>query len=252
LKRFEREAQATALLESMHTIHLYDFGVTQDGVFYYVMEYLEGMSLENLVERFGPVPAERTVHILKQVCVSLEEAHHNGLIHRDIKPSNIYLCKKGLQRDFVKVLDFGLVTSTFEDDNRDKKLTMEGWVAGTPAFIAPEMALDEAKVDQRADIYSLGCVAYWLLCGCLVFDRSTPMKTVLAHVNEQPVPISERSELEVPKELEDLIHTCLAKKPEDRPQSISAIAQKLNIITLPNPWTQERAEKWWNSRMLLD
>jgi serine/threonine-protein kinase len=252
LKRFEREAQATAMLEPMHTIHLYDFGVTKDGVFYYVMEYLEGMSLEDLVERFGPVPAERAVHILKQVCISLAEAHHNGLIHRDIKPGNIYLCKKGLERDFVKVLDFGLVTSTFEDDTRDKKLTMEGWVTGTPAFIAPEMALDEAKVDQRADIYSLGCVAYWLLCGCLVFDRSTPMKTVLAHVNEKPVPISERSELEVPKELEDLVHACLAKKAGDRPQSIAELAEKLKAIPLANSWTQARAEQWWKSRKLLD
>jgi serine/threonine-protein kinase len=129
---------------------------------------------------------------------------------------------------------------------------MEGWVAGTPAFIAPEMALDEAKVDQRADIYSLGCVAYWLVCGCLVFDRSTAMKTVLAHVNEKPVPISERSELEIPKELEDLVHSCLAKKAEDRPQSIRELAEKLKAIPLPNSWTQARAEKWWKSRKLLD
>ena len=252
LKRFEREAQATAMLESMHTIHLYDFGVTKDGVFYYVMEYLEGMSLEDLVERFGPVPAERTVHILEQVCVSLAEAHHNGLIHRDIKPGNIYLCKKGLQRDFVKVLDFGLVTSTFEDETQDKKLTREGWVAGTPAFIAPETALGEGKVDQRADIYSLGCVAYWLLCGCLVFDRSTPMKTVLAHVNEKPVPVSERSELEVPRELEELVHACLAKKAEDRPRSIDDLVDKLKAIPLSNPWTQDRARTWWKSRKLID
>src|SRR5439155_13406932 len=183
LRRFEREAQATAALNSPHTIELYDFGVTAEGTFYYVMEILHGLDLETLVRQFGPVPAERAVHLLLQICDSLADAHHAGLVHRDIKPANIYACKKGLKHDFVKVLDFGLVKSTWaEADDEISNLTQEGAVPGTPGYIAPEVALGDGPVDGRADLYAVGCVAYWLLTGHRVFEGDSPMQVALQHV----------------------------------------------------------------------
>src|SRR6185503_5315720 len=167
LRRFEREARATAALKSPHTVQLYDFGVSDDGTLYYVMELLDGFDVEQLVSRFGPQPPERVAHIVNQVCHSLSDAHRNGLIHRDIKPANIIVTPAGLVPDFAKVLDFGLVKL----DRRpgDARLTADAGFAGTPAFIAPEAVLGERPTDHRVDIYSVGCVAYWMLTGKLVF-----------------------------------------------------------------------------------
>ena len=190
--RFEREAQATAALHSPHTVELYDFGVTREGTFYYVMEILDGLDLESLVRRFGPVPAERAAHLLVQACDSLDDAHFAGLIHRDIKPANLYACRRGRRYDFLKVLDFGLVKSSWADASSDPALSRESAITGTPAYLAPEVVLGERAIDGRVDIYGLGCVAYWLVSGQRVFEGATSMELVLHHVQTAPVPPSQR------------------------------------------------------------
>jgi serine/threonine-protein kinase len=250
LRRFEREARATAGLRSPHTVQLYDFGVTDDGTLYYAMELLEGVDLETLVRRFGPVPAERAVHILRQACRSLAEAHAAGLVHRDIKPANLFIVRAGGERDFIKVLDFGLVKlGETRADPESVKLTLTGAVAGTPAYIAPEMVLGEDHVDARADLYSLGCVGYWLLTGQLVFDADTAMKMMLAHAHTPPRPPSSRTELAIPAALDEAILACLAKDPADRPQTADDLIARLDACAFAAPWTPERAEKWWRAHL---
>jgi serine/threonine-protein kinase len=246
-RRFEREAQATAMLSSPHTIHLYDFGVGEDGAFYYVMELLHGVDLETLVDKYGPVSAERVGHFIDQVCSSLEEAHQSGLVHRDIKPANIYTCRYGMEYDFIKVLDFGIVKSG-EDPAAQTKLTNEGGISGTPGFMAPELVLGN-EVDARADIYAVGCVAYWLLTGKLVFEEDTYIATMLAHANKAPIPPSRRTEIEIPPQLEDLVMWCLEKDPQARPSSAGDIRRKISQDGLADSWTPERAEKWWRLHM---
>ena len=248
IKRFEREAQATSQLQSPHTIQLYDYGVAEDGTFFYVMELLDGLDLETLVDKYGPQPAERVVHVLRQACDSLDEAHHQGLVHRDIKPANLYLCRYARELDFVKVLDFGLVKQgeAAQPAELAPTVTVEGSVAGTPAFIAPELAMGDHAVDGRADLYALGCVAYWLLTGRYVFEAETPMRMLLAHAHEDPEPPSKRTELQVPEALERLVLDCLAKRPDDRPGSARAVAARLDTIARDLPWPAERAEAWWS------
>ena len=185
--RFQREAEATAALHSSHTVSLHDFGVTPEGAFYYVMELLEGLDLETLVRRFGPVPPERAIHLLIQACDSLAEAHAVGLVHRDVKPANIIACHWGLKWDFVKVLDFGLVKAMWTM-GEDDQLTSEGAITGTPAYMAPEAALGGRDLDARVDLYGLGCVAYWLLTGERVFLGRTAVEVLMHHVKTPPVP----------------------------------------------------------------
>lgn len=240
--RFEREAQATARMCSPHTIDLYDFGVAPDGTFYYVMELLDGLDLDSMVRRFGPQPAARVIHILRQAAASLAEAHEQGLFHRDIKPANLYLCRYGRDTDFVKVLDFGLVSTTTPSE--DVSLTAENRVTGTPGYMAPEQVLGNRPVDARADLYALGCVGYWLLTGSLVFEGDTVMATLLQHAKESPEPPSLRTELPVPAELDDAILACLAKSPEDRPASADALALRLSGDWVP-AWTRRDADAWW-------
>lgn len=243
-ERFKREARATAALRSTHTVDLYDFGVTDDGAFYYVMEMLDGLDLATLVGRFGPLPAGRVVHLLRGVCHSLGEAHGQGLIHRDVKPANIFTCRLGPDLDFVKVLDFGLVKSTGEEAGAATALTQEGSVAGTPAFMAPEMALGDGSVDGRADIYALGCVGYWLLTGQPVFAADTPVATLLKHVQEEPIPPSRRTEMDIPEDLDAVILACLAKDPAERPQTAEDLDARLAACSVTT-WTKEQAEEWW-------
>jgi eukaryotic-like serine/threonine-protein kinase len=246
LRRFEREARATAALKSPNTVQLYDFGVTDDGALYYVMELLEGMDLDALVKRFGPVPAGRAVHLLDQICSSLEDAHRNGLVHRDVKPANVVVSRLGQACDFVKVLDFGLVKLDGARQSEDSvRLTAAGAVSGTPGFMAPEVALGEETTDHRVDLYSLGCVAYWLVTGKLVFEGSTAMKVMLAHAHERPPPPSSRVELPIPPALEALILECLEKDPAKRPPSAAAVQARLRAAAVEPPWTAERAERWW-------
>jgi len=240
-QRFEQEARATARLRSPHTVTLHDFGTSDDGSFYYAMELLEGLDVEDLVERFGPQPAARAVHILRGVCDSLAEAHGQGLVHRDIKPSNVFLARLGLHCDFAKVLDFGLVKT---EETGGTRLTMDGTAAGTPAYMAPELATG-APFDRRADLYSLGCVAYFLLTGEPVFDEPTPLAVALAHVQKQPVRPSLRTELSVPLALEEVIMRCLAKNPAERPQSAMELARALEGSAEATGWSREDAERWW-------
>ncbi len=245
LRRFENEAQATAQMCSVHTVEIYDFGVADDGRFYYVMELLEGLNLQELVENHGPQPAERVVHILRQACHSLDEAHASGLVHRDIKPANLLLCRYGRDVDLVKILDFGLVKQAARSED-DVQLTKDGMTVGTPTFMAPEMAMGDSTLDGRVDIYGLGCVAYWLLTGQLVFDAKTPMEAIVKHAKDVPQPPSKRTELEVPPELDDAILACLNKAPEDRPQSAMELDQLLAACTQETPWNKERQRKWWD------
>jgi serine/threonine-protein kinase len=241
--RFRREAEAAANLRSPHTVEVYDFGVTEDETIYIVMELLEGLDLESLVREQGPLPANRVIHVLRQVCDSLEEAHTIGLVHRDIKPANIHLGRVGLRHDFVKVLDFGLVKAVSDTTVDQPLVTVPGQMAlGTPAYMSPEMALGE-KVDGRADIYALGCVAYFLLTGHLVFQAEKSFQMIAKHLQSNPVPPSELA-LHVPLPLERLVLSCLAKDPKDRPQSAGELARALALIDV-NPWSEKEATQWW-------
>jgi serine/threonine-protein kinase len=245
LRRFEREAQATASLSSPHTIQIFDFGTTQDGSFYYVMELLVGRDLESLVREFGPVPAERAVFLLRQVCHSLADAHARGFVHRDIKPANVYLCRMGLDYDFVKVLDFGLVKVKGPARDLDTLVTLDHTTSGTPAYMAPEAILGDVDVDRRADVYALGCVAYYLLTGQLVFEADTPIKMFMQHLQTPPVPPSQRSELPIPAALDGFVMACLEKDPAKRPQSARELFQMACSCDGGGTWTQERAREWW-------
>jgi eukaryotic-like serine/threonine-protein kinase len=243
IAQFRREAEAAAHLRSAHTVDLYDFGVTEDQTLYLVMEFLDGMDLESLVKQHGPMPSPRVIHVLRQVCDSLEEAHARGLVHRDIKPANIHLGRVGCREDFVKVLDFGLV-KTAAVGAAQSLATMEGVIMGTPAYMAPEMALGD-NVDARADLYALGCVAYYLLTGEQVFTGDTALKVISQHLQAVPVPPSERTELPIPATLEHLVLACLAKKPEERLQNARQLAQSLDTID-DMTWGDEEAHRWWS------
>jgi len=218
VRRFEREAQVIARLRSPHTVELFDFGIAADGAFYYVMELLDGLDADTLLRRFGPTSPERAVYLLRQVCHSLSEAESCGLVHRDIKPANIFLCRYGEELDFVKVLDFGIVKSAGQAGDAGPGHTQENAVHGTPAFIAPEQAMGSA-LDGRADIYATGCVAYWLLTGQFVFTADSPMGLLLHHARTAPTPPSARTDLPIPAALDQLVLSCLAKDPAERPQS---------------------------------
>lgn len=243
IARFRREAEAAAQLRSSHTVALYDFGVTDDQTLYLVMEFLDGMDLESLVRQHGPMPAARVVHILRQVCDSLEEAHARGLVHRDIKPANIHLGPLGCHEDVVKVLDFGLVKTT--GSAAPSLATIDGVITGTPAYMAPEMALGDA-VDPRADLYALGCVAYYLLTGEQVFSGDTAVKVIAQHVHVAPVPPSERTGRHIPAALERLVLACLAKRRDDRPRSARQLGQALDAID-GMAWSEEEAGRWWST-----
>jgi serine/threonine-protein kinase len=241
--RFRREAEAAANLRSPHTVELYDFGVTDDETLYFVMELLEGLDLETLVKNHGPQPANRVVHVIRQVCESLEEAHARGLVHRDIKPANIHLGRLGLVYDFVKVLDFGLVKPTSERGAVHSLATQAGLIIGTPGYMAPEMALRD-DIDGRADIYALGCVAYFLLTGHQVFEGTSAMQVMSKHLQSPPVPPSARTTMAIPADLDAVVLRCLAKDPEERPQSAKLLAERLAAIDV-DPWTDAAAQAWW-------
>ena len=244
IHRFEREAQVIARLRSPHTVELFDFGRSDDGAFYYVMELLEGLDAETLLPRFGPVPPERAMYLLRQVCHSLSEAHSYGLVHRDIKPANIFLCRYGEEFDFVKVLDFGIVRTVRDAGDPGPVRTRENAVCGTPAFMAPEQAMGR-DVDGRADIYAAGCVAYWLLTGQNVFTGDSGMALMIDHAKTPPLPPSTRTTLPIPKGLEDLVMACLAKDPAHRPQSAKELSRRLAGLDGAEAWTQDRARNWW-------
>ena len=249
LQRFEREARATAALRSPHTVVLYDFGVTDAGVFYYVMELLDGMDLETLVDKSGPVPASRCIHLLRQACRSLEEAHANGMVHRDIKPANIYTCRLGQEFDFVKVLDFGLVKVQASDG--PVNITKTGLIAGTPAYMAPEQARG-GDVDRRADLYALGGVGYWLLTGQPVFPEANLIDVIIQHITTPPLPPSQRTTHPIPADLERVILMCLEKEPARRPQSARDLERMLASCRDAAAWTEDEALAWWQTKARAD
>jgi serine/threonine-protein kinase len=241
-RRFEAEAQAIASLQSPHTVAIYDFGLAENGSLYYAMEYLRGIDAATLVDRHGPQPAGRVVWLLRQACESIEEAHDAGLVHRDIKPSNIFVCRLGKRADFVKVLDFGLVKDLAGATRTALTRTLTG---GTPAFMAPEQVRGE-EVDARADIYGLGCLAYFLLTGTVVFDKPSVMSMAVAHLTDPPDPPSMRSELPIPQSLERVVMACLEKSRDARPQSIASLRALLDDCHDVIPWTAADANRWWS------
>ncbi|HSO32505.1 MAG TPA: serine/threonine-protein kinase [Labilithrix sp.] len=241
-ERFEREVQITAGLTHPNTIAVYDYGRTPEGVFYYAMEYLDGISLEDLVHHDGPQPPSRVVHILLQMCGALEEAHRASLVHRDVKPANVMLTERGGVPDVVKVLDFGLVRAV---DDRDDGQSGERTVVGTPHYMAPEAIVAPSTVDARADIYGMGATAYYLLTGDNVFDGGDFLAICSQHLHEAPPkPTSKRSD--IPEALEAAVLACLEKKPEDRPSAASAFAEMLRACNVPE-WTRAQARKWWDA-----
>jgi len=243
--RFEREVQAAAGLRSPHTIEIYDYGMTDDGVFYYVMELLDGLDLAKLVEVHGPIAWPRVTHLLKQVCHSLAEAHERGMVHRDIKPANIFLCRVGRDTDQVKVLDFGLVKTT-TSTAADAALTQKGTFVGTPAYAPPELGVGGfEQADARSDLYSLGCVAHWLLTGRTVFDAVTPVDMLIKHARDEPTAPSRVSELEIPEALDRIVLDCLAKDPARRPASADELATRLGELDPLGVWTASQADAWW-------
>jgi len=250
LARFEREAKATASLRSPHTVSLYDFGVADDGAFYYVMELLQGVDLETLVAKCGPVSPARAIHLLRQACDSLAEAHAVGLVHRDIKPANISSCRLGLVHDYIKVLDFGLVAKAERSRGQSVRLTGDGFIVGTPAFMAPEMVAGD-EVDGRADLYALGCVGYWLVTGRLVFEKENPMQVLIDHARTPPAPPSAKAKQPIPPALDALLLSLLEKDPARRPQDALTLARKLDDLAaqLGERWTPEQARAWWEKHL---
>ena len=244
VRRFEREAQVIARLRSPHTVELFDFGVAADGAFYYVMELLDGLDADSLLRHHGPVPPDRAIYLLRQVCHSLSEAQSCGLVHRDIKPANIFVCRYGEDYDFVKVLDFGIVGAARKAADESLLRTGADQIQGTPAFMAPEQAMGPA-VDGRADIYATGCLAYWLLTGQFVFTAQTAMGLIMHHARTPPAPPSARTSQPIPPGLDALILSCLAKDPAQRPQTARDLASRLAELDGGEAWTQERARDWW-------
>lgn len=246
VRRFEREVQLTSQLTHPNTIAIYDYGRTQEGVFYYAMEYLDGISLDSLVQRHGPQPEGRVIELLTQICGSLAEAHDQGLIHRDIKPANILLNQRGRQFDLVKVLDFGLVKSL--DAGDDAALTQARTILGTPHFMSPEAILSPDNVDPRSDLYAVGAVGYFLLTGKFVFEGKSLMEICDQHLNREPAPPSIHTFLPISADLERIILGCLAKRREQRPADAEALGEMLQLCVAAGSWTRAAAEQWWSDR----
>ncbi len=244
LARFEREVKLSATLTHPNTITIYDVGRTPDHFLYYAMEYLEGLDLQQLVETYGPLSPARTVHVLKQVCGSLAEAHERNIIHRDIKPSNIFLTRRGGIYDFVKVLDFGLAKQIGSDTAT--AITKTGMLFGTPRFLAPETVYGDDQVDGRADLYSLGGVAYWMLTGRPPFVSASSVEVVIDHVKTTPKPPSQVTEVPIPAELEAVVMKCLEKKPGDRYQTARQLEEALDSVSFDETWDRDRAHEWWD------
>jgi serine/threonine protein kinase len=245
LARFEREARTLAQLRSPHTITLYDFGISDDGDLFYAMELLDGLDLYQLMDAYGPQPYARVIEILVQAARSLGEAHERGLVHRDIKPANIYLCRLAGDLDVVKVLDFGMVRRV---EAGSQRLTLQGTIEGTPAYMSPEQVQDSDEVDGRADIYALALVGYYLISGREVFLRDLTVNTLVAHLNDPPPTLAAVSEQVVPDELEHLLIRCLAKDPNDRPPSMAVLIEALEAIPIPpaDRWSERQCDAWWD------
>ena len=241
LARFEREVQNMSQLTHPNTVAVFDYGRSPDGVFYYAMEYLGGIDLENLVRRHGPQPSDRVVHILIQVCGALHEAHTAKLIHRDIKPANIILCERGTVLDVAKVVDFGVVKEIARDTASSSQA-----VLGTPAYVAPEAVTDPDHLTHAVDLYALGAVGYFLLTGRRVFDGKTAIELCVQHVTQAPKRPSEVSSLAIAPALEAILMACLAKHPSARPASAAELAEALQALPPAGDWSKPAAVVWWN------
>ena len=246
IARFEREVQLASRLSHPNTVEIYDYGRTRSGDFYYVMEYLEGLSLAGLVAAHGAVPPARAVHILRQVCAALREVHDQGLVHRDIKPDNIMLCRRGGEYDVVKVLDFGIVKNIDHPETRD--ITRFVHVLGAPLYMAPERLANPADVDARSDIYSVGAVGYYLLAGRALYEHTTDAELAQQIRYSPPQPPSAHSPHPLPRELDELIVSCLAKARGERPQSVAELLSVLDQLAAGMPWNSSAAESWWRER----
>jgi serine/threonine-protein kinase len=243
LARFEREVRTTARLSHPNTIEIYDYGHTEDGTFYYVMEYLRGLSLDQLVERHGPLPPGRVIYLLRQACDALGEAHGAGIVHRDIKPANIFASRRGGLYDFVKLLDFGLVKSIAGPDSLH--LSHDGVVAGSPLYISPEQASGEREPDRRSDLYAIGAVAYYLLAGRPPFEGNSAIRVMIAHARD-PVEPPSRHRRDIPADLEAVVLRCLAKDPADRFPDADDLGRALAACGCAGDWDPERARRWWS------
>ena len=243
LKRFEREVQLTARLTHPHTITIFDYGRTPEGVFYYAMELLDGASLERVVAVAGRLPPARVLHVLYEVAGALVEAHESGLIHRDVKPANIILCRQGGLYDFPKVVDFGLVKDL--EPSGDAALTHADVIAGTPLYIAPEAITSPESVGPQSDIYSLGAVGYFALTGQHVFQGRTLVEVCSHHLHTTPEPPSKRVDSPVPADLEALVLECLEKDPARRPAGARELRRRLSACAAFGGWTEEDARAWW-------
>jgi tRNA A-37 threonylcarbamoyl transferase component Bud32 len=244
MARFEREVRATAKLSHWNSVEVFDYGRTDDGTFYYAMEYLPGMSVAELVDKYGPLPASRVIYLLRQTCDALAEAHALGLIHRDIKPANIFAAQRGGVFDVAKLLDFGLAKPLMKGGLDESQLTQEGAITGSPLFMSPEQAVGESEPDARSDIYSLGAVAYFMLTGRPPFVDDKPLKILFAHARDPVTPPSEIRG-DVPSDLEAIVLRCLEKRPGDRYQSVTALEEALADCDSDGAWTRTEAHAWW-------
>jgi len=246
--RFTREVRAVTGLTHLNTVRVYDYGQAADGSFYYVMEYLDGPTLEELVRRTGPLPPGRVVYLLRQLCGALTEAHAAGLVHRDLKPGNVIVARLGGQRDVAKLLDFGLVQDL--SGAVDGQLTQIGTVLGTPHYMSPEQAAGESAVDARSDVYSLGAVAFFALTGRPPFQGKTFGQLLAAHRSEPPPPLTDFRP-DVPADLSAVIARCLAKDPADRFPTTAAIDRALGECCCSADWSAERPAEWWQAKTLV-
>ncbi|MGL4514520.1 MAG: serine/threonine-protein kinase [Lacipirellulaceae bacterium] len=247
LARFEREVRSTAKLSHWNSVDIYDYGRTSDGTFYYVMEYLPGHNTGELVDEWGPLPPARVVYLMEQVCRALSEAHGIGLVHRDIKPANIFCAYRGGEFDVAKILDFGLAKPTIDaaDETQNAALTQEGAITGSPLFMSPEQATGEREADVRSDVYSLGCVLYYLLTGKAPFPYTQSVKVIIAHAAEEVTPPREHNP-DLPVEFEDVVLRCLEKDADDRFQTVDELRRALLDLDLADDWSADRAAEWWS------
>ncbi|HJS76198.1 MAG TPA: serine/threonine protein kinase [Burkholderiales bacterium] len=249
IARFEREVQMASSLAHPNTVEIFDFGRTRDGLFYYAMEYLDGLTVSEVLSKQNPIPVARTIHILRQVCAALAEAHAKGVVHRDIKPENIMVCRYGGVYDHVKILDFGLVKHVAEEHSRD--LTRSLRILGTPLYMAPERLRNPADVDARVDIYALGAVAFLMLTGRKLFESADDLQLTSKILNEEPPRTSAVAPQPIPVELDLLVLSCVEKRREDRPQRIADLVEALDALALEHRWTQREAELWWTKNVNL-
>ena len=245
IARFEREVQLASSLSHPNTVEIFDYGRTRDGYFYYAMEYLDGMTVSEVLARQSPLPVPRVIHLLHQVCAALAEAHARDIVHRDIKPENVMVCRYGGSHDFVKILDFGLVKHLTEKHSRDLTRTLR--ILGTPLYMAPERLRNPADVDARSDIYAVGALAFLMLTGRRLFESSDDLELTSKILNDEPPRAGELATQPIPAELDLIVTSCVEKKRELRPQRVADLAEAFEALATEHRWTQREAQEWWQA-----